>query len=451
MHLTIIFLPVVTYLAYHGGKTQIRAHTTWISAGETISVTFDILKQPGVVELYVDNEDDDRLYVTVWVDDKWIWRENISAGSKESYFQRADQHLEVLPGEHTFKLTWQDLDTSKEYYTETSRNIEAGETARVILQTEKHVGPVAQVYVNNLDDDYLDIEAYVGDNSLGAKEVPLGASDFLIGESEVVPDEHTFRMEWKDDDTGRTYQTETIKDIARGGVVKIALATEKHLGQRELISNVLAAETSLYDPMWDLVVVDPGGYIPTYAKSFADIMIDYYEAYKAKGNFLGGVSSGSKGAKDFQVIWDIFIDQLWSSSKEAMNSVGLEIPPALDAYLGPDALEFALKKEAGIETETTSQFLKKEAVKYGLWLTSYAGMRWSIYSENLQELSSEHTVFQEYWHDKYDEDLINAFGSTQNVEKFIDVLEGWADKFQTPSIKGYAFKSDLLVSCQTNK
>lgn len=220
---------------------------------------------------------------------------------------------------------------------------------------------------------------------------------------------------------------------------------QKPTAGQVMVQRVLAAETELYNVMWNLVVVDADGYIATYSKFFADIMIDYYHQYKTKGKWFGG--SGSDGGDEedsLEAVWELFVNQVWSSTKEAMSRVGLEVPPAIDAYLGPDAIEFAMKKAAGIENRTRNEFLKEQAVKYGVWLTCYASMRWGVYAESLGELEREHLAFQKYWQDKSDDDLTEAFGTSQDVIKFIEILERWARRFQEKSIKEYAFKSDSV-------
>lgn len=212
-----------------------------------------------------------------------------------------------------------------------------------------------------------------------------------------------------------------------------------------MVHNVLAAETELYNVMKNLVAVDIDGYIATYSKFFADIMIDYYNQYKTKGKwFGGGGGAGDDEEESLEAVWELFVNQVWSSTKEAMSRAGLEVPPAIDAYLGPDAIEFAMKRAAGIESGTHNEFLKGQAVKYGVWLTCYASMRWGVYAESLGELEREHLAFQEYWRDKNDNNLVEAFGTSQGVIKFIEILEKWAQRFQEKSLKEYAFKSDSV-------
>ena len=213
----------------------------------------------------------------------------------------------------------------------------------------------------------------------------------------------------------------------------------------EVVEGMLEAEEDLYLAMRELVVTDPDGYIATYSKFYADIIIDYYQCHQAKG-WLGLWGNNESDVADTpEAVWDMFVGQLWGTTREAMNRFGLEIPPQIDAYLGPDMFDSFMKRAADIEKGAMNEFLEQGALSYGLWVACYAGARWVVYSDDLAHLASEHDVFRNYWLARDDIELSAAFGGDENVYRFIEILEASATRFRDKSLKEYSFKSDSAL------
>jgi hypothetical protein len=75
--------------------------------------------------------------------------------------------------------------------------------------------------------------------------------------------------------------------------------------------------------MWKLVVLDPDGYIFNHAETFANLALD-----------ATGVEEDEEMDEEaFRIKWNLFVDQVWSSTAPAMLKMEREIPPEIGAFL----------------------------------------------------------------------------------------------------------------------
>jgi hypothetical protein len=159
------------------------------------------------VTIFVENRDDDDLFVKLFIDGVFEEQYEISDGDNEKYCDGR----RLTEGLHTFKIEWHDHDTNKDYV-KTKECSVSGEIA-ITLMTDEHTEDddklSACVYVKNLDNDDLD-EVYLYIDGVYRKYKSI-SSDSVgdYGEYEFEEDEdalHLFKIEWFDPGTGVTYE-----------------------------------------------------------------------------------------------------------------------------------------------------------------------------------------------------------------------------------------------------
>lgn len=412
----------------------------------------------------IKNKDDDEISVTLLIDDVEV--------ITETPLSPRTQHVEsfiLSPGDHKFEIKWWDQDTGDIYDFNVTQSFIAGETRKVNLEIAEHRAPTARVSVKSDYDEEILVDLWIDPDSVDwqtdSENVDYGYSS--LGDYELKdPGEHVFLIEWDDTSTGERYETETSKYIGPGETVNVLLSIVRPvdvtvyptnlemyeedsghafvdlmdsdhvptMGEKVLVQRVLDAEMELYDSMWDLVVLDRDGYIFTYSESFADIIL----------NTTGIGQEDELDEDSLEYIWALFIDQVWCSTASAMSAAGLEVPPEISSFFGSDIVDITLKHATDIEGETAKQFLDEEKAKYVMWGSCYIGLRTLVYSDDLEALTKEHQTFQTCWKDKTDDQLIAAFGTRDNVDKFITILDGRSQRFEDEGLKEYQFKSDLL-------
>ena len=177
------------------------------------------------VTVFVNNRDDDKLDVELYIDGTYKKNERVSKDAKEEY-----SSYTLDEGSHTFKIRWYDSDTD-EWYEKAEEHSVSGTTS-VTLMTDEHDEDEdklsAQVYVNNLDDDDLNVYLYIDDEYREYKSI---SSDSVgnYGEYEFDEDEdelHAFKIEWFDPGTGEDYEKITRSYIT--GEEAVTLYIDKH-------------------------------------------------------------------------------------------------------------------------------------------------------------------------------------------------------------------------------
>ncbi|MCD4767988.1 MAG: hypothetical protein K8R34_15955 [Methanosarcinales archaeon] len=175
--------------------------------------------------VYVKNIDDDKLDIHLLVDGNDEDFESISSGKTKEY---DDYSLEE--GTHTFTIRWFDPDTN-EWYEKTKEHTITDVTT-IILLTDEHAEDKnkisSHVYINNLDDNNLDIYLYIDENYKKYLSISSGNTG-NYGEYEFEMDEnalHSFKIEWFDPGTEENY--EKISRIYITGEEAVTLYADEH-------------------------------------------------------------------------------------------------------------------------------------------------------------------------------------------------------------------------------
>ena len=159
------------------------------------------------VTIFVENRDDDDLFVKLSIDGDFEEQDEISDGDNEKYCDGR----RMPEGTHTFKIEWHDHDTSKDYVK--TKECSVSGTTAVTLMTDEHTEDddklSARVYVKNLDNDDLDVYLYIDEVYKKYKKISSNGSIGDYGEYEFEEDEdalHSFKIEWSDPGTDVTYE-----------------------------------------------------------------------------------------------------------------------------------------------------------------------------------------------------------------------------------------------------
>jgi hypothetical protein len=179
------------------------------------------------VTIFVENRDDDTLFVNLYIDGAYQMQNEIKKDANVEYFEGR----RLTEGVHTFTIEWHDHDTNKDYV-KTEEHSVSGTTA-ITLRTEEHTEDddklSAQVYVQNLDDDDLDaVYLYIDGVYRKYKSISSGSmGDY--DEYEFEEDEetlHSFRIEWFDPGTEENYEKITRSHITSEDAVTLYI--DKH-------------------------------------------------------------------------------------------------------------------------------------------------------------------------------------------------------------------------------
>jgi hypothetical protein len=126
------------------------------------------------VTVYVKNLDDDKLDVHLLVDGTDEGFESPKSGKTNEY-----DDYDLDEGAHTFTIRWFDTDTD-EWYEKTEEHTITDVTT-IVLLTDEHAEDEdkisAYVYVNNLDDDDLNVYLYIDGNYKKYMSVASDSSD----------------------------------------------------------------------------------------------------------------------------------------------------------------------------------------------------------------------------------------------------------------------------------
>jgi len=159
------------------------------------------------VTIFVENRDDDDLFVELFIDGDFQMQDEINDGDNVEYYDGR----RLTEGVHTFEIRWRDHDTNKDYV-KTEQHSVSGTTA-ITLRTDEHTEDddkiSACVHVKNLDDGDLDaVYLYIDGVYRKYKSISSGSmGDY--GEYEFEDDEdalHSFKIEWFDPGTDVTYE-----------------------------------------------------------------------------------------------------------------------------------------------------------------------------------------------------------------------------------------------------
>jgi hypothetical protein len=178
------------------------------NSGNSTDPNISTQDTPGAkVTIFVENRDDDDLFVKLSIDGDFEEQYEISDGDNKKY--RDGRRL--TEGLHTFKIEWRDHDTNKDYVK--TKECSVSGTTAVTLMTDEHTEDddklSARVYVKNLDNDDLDVYLYLDEMYKKYKKISSNGSIGDYGEYEFEEDEdalHSFKIEWFDPGTDVTYE-----------------------------------------------------------------------------------------------------------------------------------------------------------------------------------------------------------------------------------------------------
>jgi len=164
--------------------------------------------------VYVFNNDDDKLDVSLFIDSEFKSTEDIS---KENEVKFGSYPLET--GTHKFKISWWDDDPKKSY--EVERVEELDEDKAITLYTTKNTEPEefdVTITVVNQNDKDLDAYLYIDGGYEKSKEVKKeNNADF--GKIDVEEGLHEFSVRWRDPDTKVEYEKRKTVRIEGDDVV----------------------------------------------------------------------------------------------------------------------------------------------------------------------------------------------------------------------------------------
>ena len=189
------------------------------------------------VTIFVENRDDDDLFVDLYIDGDYINRDEINDGEYERYCDGR----RMPEGTHTFEIRWHDHDTNEDYV-KTEEHSVSGTTA-VTLMTDKHTEDddkiSAHVHVKNRDDDDLDVYLYIDEVYMKYKSISSGSvGDY--GEYEFEGDEetlHSFKIKWFDPGTGEDYE-KIIRSYITGEEA-VTLYVDRHTEDDDKLSVIV--------------------------------------------------------------------------------------------------------------------------------------------------------------------------------------------------------------------
>ena len=196
------------------------------------------------VTIFVENRDDDKLFVKLYIDGAYQMQKEIKKDANVEYYEGR----RLPEGVHTFEIRWHDHDTGKDYV-KTKEYSVSGTTA-VTLMTDEHTEDddklSARVHVKNLDDNDLDaIYLYIDGVYRKYKSISSG-SIVEYGEYEFEEDEdalHSFKIEWFDPGTNVTYEKIVRSYIT--GEEAVTLYVDKHTeGDMILLSEAISTPVS---------------------------------------------------------------------------------------------------------------------------------------------------------------------------------------------------------------
>ncbi len=153
------------------------------------------------VHVYVNNLDDDRLSVSLFIDSEIKDTEDVSSKSETKFGEYA-----LTPEDHKFKIAWRDEDTKKNYEEELLQEINS--SSSLILYTLKNDAPEKfdlSVKVENENDKSLDAFLYVDGGLEKSKELPKDSTADL-GTISLEEGIHDLCLRWCDPETRIEYE-----------------------------------------------------------------------------------------------------------------------------------------------------------------------------------------------------------------------------------------------------
>jgi hypothetical protein len=181
----------------------VRAEEVVVVVEETEEEEEEEVAEPIMAEavVYVFNNDDDTLSITLFIDSELEGTEDVSK-EKEKKFG----NYELLAGSHNFKISWWDDDTKKTYQEE--QVVEIEETTAVTLYTTQNKEPEEfEVSVMLRNDNTEDLEAYLYiDDEYEKQKTAKKESTTDFGKFDLEEGTHELAVRWQDPETNIDYE-----------------------------------------------------------------------------------------------------------------------------------------------------------------------------------------------------------------------------------------------------
>jgi hypothetical protein len=166
------------------------------------------------VHVYITNNDNEKLDVSLFIDSELIGRNAITSGS--------DQKIDSYPlekGEHTFKITWWDEDVKSPFEVEEIKDITA-ETSVNLYTTLNEEPEEFEITVNLVNENSRELEAFLYADGSFEKSKNVGKeSSAELGKIKLKEGIHNLSVRWQDDDTRIEYEKTKKLMVKRDEVV----------------------------------------------------------------------------------------------------------------------------------------------------------------------------------------------------------------------------------------
>jgi hypothetical protein len=156
----------------------------------------------GSLAIYIKNNDDDALFVTISINGERKRERTIARYSTDRFLNILNMH----PGSYNISIRWKEPDT-KEWYEKTQEVTVAEGKNNVTLETDKMISThelskpnsAINVYVENVDDDDLWVDVLV-DSGYAIKYIRSGTKRHIRRFDKLYQGKHTIRLRWIDPD-----------------------------------------------------------------------------------------------------------------------------------------------------------------------------------------------------------------------------------------------------------
>ncbi len=164
----------------------------------------------GSLDIYVENMDDDNLFIMLFVDGERRRERTVGSNTTVKFFRISS----LTPGPHDITIKWKEPDT-KEWFEKTQEiNITEGEN-NITLETDEliytHVlakpNSAIDIYVENMDDDDLWVDVFV-DSGYALKYLRDGTKRHIRKFDKLYQGKHRVRIRWIDPDVKGWHEKE---------------------------------------------------------------------------------------------------------------------------------------------------------------------------------------------------------------------------------------------------
>mgnify|MGYP001107443882 CR=1 FL=1 len=174
-----------------------------LTEDESFAADRSVENEELTVHVYVTNNDNERLKVSLFIDSKLIDSKEIKSNSEE----KIDSYS-LSPGPHSFKITWWDEDIKQSMEMEETREIY--EETAINLYTTLHDEPDKyEITVNLVNDNPHDLKAFLYvDGKFEKSKDAKKESSTELGSVKLEEGVHNLSVRWQDTKTRIEYEKE---------------------------------------------------------------------------------------------------------------------------------------------------------------------------------------------------------------------------------------------------